>query len=489
MAYVRTTLEERRTGTVSTVGDPPRTRGSAPPRAPRTRAGGGVIFLPPWTRAPFLPFRQPAVILAVLGAAAILACASSSGVLFLSSASSETLRRLLAVQCPDAGFPTVRTPGGDGRASALPATGKTYDDADVRPAMTAAGLANPSRVRLGDQTVQAGLGTQVAPGRLFFRDGATDQITPTGRVLSGPGIWLQAGTATRLNATVGSRVSFSVSGEAGQAAPVRVVGIYRNQDQEAVRPYWCSYTNLFQNPSYGNDSSPPPLVIATDAATFQRVRDGYGGSSIDSWISPARTSGITLTQGTAIAHQQAAAYAALDLTPSQTIADRNSGTGRMPEFVQRTKLTRDGLRGPVLPIALGGSILALLLVGAAGSYWADRRAREVRLLSSRGVGPGALALKAVLELALPAVVGTVAGWLLARWLVALLGPSPRVDRAAPWQAGATALVALAAGLGLLALVAGLRSRAATERPVGSRRAGSRSCPGSCCCSPPRWGAG
>ena len=123
----------------------------------------------------------------------------------------------------------------------------------------------------------------------------------------------------------------------------------------------------------------------------------------------------------------------------------------------------------MLPIALGGSILALLLVGAAGSYWADRRSREVRLLSSRGVGPGALALKAVLELALPAVVGTVLGWLAARWLVAALGPSPRLDRSAPWQAGLTALVALAAGLGLLALVAGLRSRAATERPVGSRR--------------------
>ena len=141
----------------------------------------------------------------------------------------------------------------------------------------------------------------------------------------------------------------------------------------------------------------------------------------------------------------------------------------MPEFVERTALTRDGLRGPVLPIALGGSILALLLVGAAGSYWADRRSREVRLLSSRGVGPGALAVKAVLELALPAIAGTVLGWLAARWLVALLGPSPRLDAAAPWQAGLTALAALAAGLGLLALVAGLRSRAATERPVGARR--------------------
>ncbi len=151
--------------------------------------------------------------------------------------------------------------------------------------------------------------------------------------------------------------------------------------------------------------------------------------------------------------------------------------GQLPAFTERTSLIRSGLRGPVLPIALGGSLLALLLVGAAGSYWADRRYREVRLLSSRGVSPAALALKLLLELALPAVVGTALGWLLARWLVATLGPSPVLDRAAPWQAATTALIALAAGLVLLAVVAGLRSRATTERPVGPAGPG------------PRWAAG
>jgi putative ABC transport system permease protein len=464
VAYVRTTLQTRPDAAV----DYPPQRTSAPPRtrAPRRRSGGGVIFLPPWTRAPFLPFKQPAVILAVLGAALILACASSSGVLFLSSASSESLRRLLAVECPDAGYPTVQ---GIQFAGDPPVPGaRSADDGTVRSAMTGAGLAGPYRLSVGQQPAQVVRGTQATAGRLFYRDGVTSQITPVGRSLPGPGIWLQAGMATRLDATVGSRVSFSISGE-GQAAGYRVVGIYRNLDEEAVRPYWCSYTNLFQNPSYGNDSTPPPLVIATDAGTFDSARDSYFGTSVANWVSPAKTTDITLTDGQKIADQQAAAYATARLPVPQGLADLNSGTGRMPGFVERTELTRDGLRGPVLPIALGGSILALLLVGAAGSYWADRRSREVRLLSSRGVGPGALALKAVLELALPAVVGTVLGWLAARWLVALLGPSPRVDRAAPWQAGLTALVALAAGLGLLALVAGLRSRAATERPVGARR--------------------
>ena len=478
MTFVRTTLQDRPRGRVSTLGDPPRTGAAATP--PPGRSAGGTILLPPWTRAPFLPFRQPAVILAVLGAAAILACASASAALFLSSASSESLRRIVAAGCPDAGFPTVRATGvvGDEERGAPAATStvaaRQVEDATVRSAMTGAGLADPGRVKLSEQNPALTLrNAQPVGGRLFYRDGATGQVTPVGRPLPGPGVWLQAGMASRLNAAVGDRVQLSsaaVTGIPGMGVgDARVVGIYRNLDEEPVRPYWCSYTTLFVNPSYGGDSAPPPLVLTTDPATFDQLRDGYGGSSTDSWVSPEDTTDISLTQARDLADRQSAAYGVAGLPEPSTFEARNSGTGQLPVFVERTELIRDGLRGPVLPIALGGSLLALLLVGAAGSYWADRRAREVRLLSSRGVGPAALALKAVLELALPAVVGTVLGWLLARWLVGLLGPSPLLDAAAPWQAALTALVALAAGLALLALVAGVRSRAATERPVGARR--------------------
>ena len=139
----------------------------------------------------------------------------------------------------------------------------------------------------------------------------------------------------------------------------------------------------------------------------------------------------------------------------------------------------------MLPIALGGTLLALLLVGAAGSYWADRRYAEVRLLSARGVGPGPLAGKAVLELAGPAVVGTVLGWLLAGRLVTALGPSPDLDAGAPAQAALTAGVALVAGLALLGLVAGLRARNATERPAGARRSLLALVPCERCRSAPR----
>ena len=470
MTSVRTTLQAPGPGRVGTVGDLPRTRAASPPRPPRRRSGGGTILLPPWTRAPFLPFRQPAVILAVLGAAAILACASASAALFLSSASAESLNRILGQQCADAAFPTVRATGVVGSTEGAPFGTRTVSDASVRSAMAGAGLPGPSRVRLSEQVPQVTRGALSKSGRLFYRDGATGQVTPVGRALTGPGVWLPAGLATQLSASVGDRVTLTPGGAtAGTDAAARVVGIYRNLDQEPTRPYWCSYGPLFRNPSYGADAAPPALVMTTDAGTFESLRNSYGGSSTDSWVSPADTTDITLTEGRAIADQQHSAYAAAGLPEPADFATRNSGTGQMPTFVDRTSLIREGLRGPVLPIALGGSLLALLLVGAAGSYWADRRAPEVRLLSARGVGPGALALKAVLELALPAVVGTALGALLARWLVGMLGPSPLLDREAPWQAALTAVVALLAGLALLALVAGLRSRAATERPVGARR--------------------
>ena len=483
MTGVRTILEATRPGPLDTAAAPPPAPPRSSPSAPRRRSGGGTILLPPWTRAPLLPFRQPAVILAVVGAAAILACASASAALFLSSASSESLRRIIAVECPDAAHASVRVEGvGVDVPPPVPdpppppgvippvqpgQEGKADPDGRVRSAMTGAGLADPSRVRVSEQTPSVSLGVQNQLTRLFYRDGALQQVTPVGRQLEGNGVWLPSGLATRLGARVGDQVRVGNGDPALSRA--LVVGIYRNLFDSPTTPFWCSYDTLFRNQSYGGDTPPPPLVIATDAATFGALRDSYLGRSTDTWVSPVDTRDVPLSEGRDVAERQAAAYRAAGVPEPTDFAIRNSGTGQMPEFVARTSLIRDGLRGPVLPIALGGSLLALLLVGAAGSYWADRRVREVRLLSSRGVGPGALAVKAVLELALPAVVGTVLGWAAARWLVRTLGPSPLLDASAPVQAAVTAGIALVAGLALLALVAGLRSRAATERPVGARR--------------------
>jgi putative ABC transport system permease protein len=468
---VSVTVETGRSGRVETIEEA--RRRSGPPEAPRRRSGGGTILLPPWTRAPRLPFRQPAVILAVVGAALILACASSSAALFLSSASSASIQRLVAADCPDGANAAVRytvDPASvtePGQAASL-----VPDSRTVSAALTAQGLATPYEVAYDTQPRGA-----VGPDgnsklvRTFYGTTALDNVTRLSGDPSGRGLWLSRSAATQLSARPGDTVVLpaDVNPVVSTDRPpvrLRVAGIYQNLYEEPLRPYWCSYATLFQNLASQNQS-PPELLIATDLETYKSIP---AFSPTYTWASPVDTRGFTLARARDVADRQAAAYAAAGVPEPADFGTQNSGPGQTPRYAERTALIRDGLRGPVLPIALGGTLLALLLVGAAGSYWADRRRGEVRLLSARGVGPGALAAKAVLELALPALTGTVLGWLLARWLVTSLGPSADLDAAAPRQAALTAGLTLACGLGLLGLVAGLRSRNATERPVGARRA-------------------
>jgi putative ABC transport system permease protein len=394
-----------------------------------------------------LAFRAPAAIIAVFAAATILACASSSAALFLSSAAAEALHRIAAADCPDATYPTVTI---DSISKSTPA-----DDDAVRAAMAGAGLPAPYRVMQAQDTLFGR--SRGVPATFFYRPAAADNVTVLAR---GParGVWLPEILAKQLGLRPGQRVGV---GAARTGFPV--AGIYRDLWREPVRPYWCSYTSLYAG------TGTQPFTLVTDPETFTAMQQAGGGGIEASWTAPVDPAALALSDARELAGRQAAAYRTLGTGPPVDFASRNSGPGQLPAFADQAALVRDGLRGPVVPIALGGTILALLLVGAAGSYWADRRAGEVRLLSSRGVSPAALAGKAVLELAAPAVAGTILGWLLARWLVAALGPSPRLDRSAPVDAALTAAVALAAGLALLALVAGLRSRAATERPVGGRR--------------------
>ncbi|MEN3356072.1 MAG: putative transport system permease protein [Mycobacteriales bacterium] len=435
---------------------PPR-RPGAPGRRSGPRRGAGVWLLPPWSRAPLLAFRAPAVILAVLGAAAILACASSSAGLFLSSAGAEALHRMAAADCPDATYPTIQGYSEEQLTPSVQEQG--------RGSMTGAGLPGPYQVLAPESPIR--LTGRAASGsapdaavNVFYRQDAVDHV----RVLSrGParGLWLPDSLASSLGVRAGQQLRL------GKASTIPVAGVYRELSREPVQPYWCSYATLFANT--GGSIVLRPLVLATDIGTVNAVQRAQLYGMTNYWVSPIDPTRLTLSSARALNDKQAAAYRAFGSSPPDDLASRLSGTGQLPVFTEQAGLIRSGLRAPVLPIALGGTLLALLLIGAAGSYWADRRAGEVRLLSARGVGPAALAGKAVAELAAPAAVGTLLGWLAAGWLVRSLGPSRYVDPGAPARALLVAGAALVAGLALLALVAGRRARAATEVTIGARR--------------------
>lgn len=437
---------------------------SAPPR--RT-AGGGTITLPPWTRAPWLGFRQPAVLLAVIGAAAILACASSSAALFLSSASSKALQRLIAARCPDAPRPAIELR--DGNVGGTRPPDLTEVDRKVTAAMTASGLPRPYRIASQDGSVSSatmvsGLRGRAPAATLFYEDEAISHLRHVASAPVRSGVWIDRTTAQLLRTRPGATITFG-------RLQTKVAGVYTPPTGALLRTFWCSQSALFYNQGVG-DAFPPKLVLAGDFATFTRLNAGL--PKLD-WVSPVAVGGITLHRARDIDARQTAA---LHRLAGQARTARDAGMllqpqyggnqNALPQLAERSALIRRGLTGPVVPIAIGGSILALLLMGAAGSYWADRRAREVRLLSARGVGPAALAAKAALELAAPALIGTALGWGLGIELVRWLGPSPNLDPGAPWTAGATAAIGLAAGIALLSVVAGLRARNATERPIGHR---------------------
>jgi len=83
------------------------------------------------------------------------------------------------------------------------------------------------------------------------------------------------------------------------------------------------------------------------------------------YISPIQTDRLTLSEAARIVEARERAFAESEICNS---VGGQGTTGLLPRMVERTELIRSGLRGPVLPIALGGAVLALLLVGAAGSY-------------------------------------------------------------------------------------------------------------------------
>jgi len=434
---------------------------------PRRASGGGSILLPPWARAPWLGFRQPAVLLAVIGAAAILACAGSSAALFLSSSTSKALQQFISAQCPDQALPglVITSPGRTGQAGPYTADQYARIDGAAGNALQSAGLPKAERrlVARSTNVTGPGPGTTPAPVQLYYGDNAlksVDKLSSAG----GSGVWIPDDAAAIWKLKAGDRFKVSTG------TNLRVAGIYRDLRTQPTKPYWCSQSNLYQNPGIGADTR-QKLLIFTDPNLFLAVDHRMTDSPTFSWLPAATDPHVTVSKAQNLLAGQRQAETTL-AGAVRSVGVPSMVTGQTPELstlVQRTHLVRRGLTGPVVPIAIGGSVLALLLIGAAGSYWADRRSREVRLLSSRGVGPGALAGKAALELAAPALIGTVVGWVLAIELVKRIGPSGDLDHQAPFTAGYTALIGFGCGLALLAMVAGLRARNATERPVGHKR--------------------
>lgn len=413
-------------------------------------ARGGVLATSPWTRAPLLLLRKPSVLLAILGAAAVLAVAAASGVLFLSTVGTASLQAQAASDCPEASLPS--------------ATAQVPADQlhTVRPggvaAFRATGLPAPYTAEVATAQIQA------SSVHLFSRAGALDHVTTLTPVAgAGNGAWFPDTFAAKLGLHAGDTVRTTAG------APIRVAGIYRDLAPSPFKlshlpRFFCSWKAQIV-PTAASDqaiAATPILyrqapMLLTDEATLARASNG---PALLSWYAPLSTTGTSLSgydAGQARAEQAAGSISA------KYGAATDAGT-RLPEMAQIAHQARDGLSGSVVPIDIAGIVVALLLIGGAGVFWATHRAREVRLLVARGASPAQLGVKAALETLPAALAGTVGGYFAALGLVRAVGPATVFEPGMPLLAFGVACGVLVAGLCLIAVIGGLSGR---ERVVGS----------------------
>ena len=137
----------------------------------------------------------------------------------------------------------------------------------------------------------------------------------------------------------------------------------------------------------------------------------------------------------------------------------------LPFVAERAGAIQGAVGGGVWPVAVLAALAGAGLVAATALLWFERRQREVALLTVRGVGPAAVAVKAVLELAGALVLGTAAGVALAFGLVVWVGPSPTLEPVAIERAAWVGAVALL--LSALMVASVVASRVPSSR-VGHR---------------------
>jgi putative ABC transport system permease protein len=436
--------------------------------------GTGVNHL--WRKAPLALFRYPGLLAAVAAGCLLLVVAAAAYPLFISATASDLVNSQLqratvtrfsggiTYEREELPFGKLAPSGSD--------EGLLYKQLDTMFRQKAArnDLLGPTLANIVGGTVSVsppGHPARQRTGRLFAGDQALQRV----RILEGTdgdGVWLPDLIARALHLGAGDRVRFS--DQRGHSVGLVVDGVYRalyTYTAEPLPGYWLSWREQICG-GFAVCSPPPPQFMILDRDQLIRVSKALGiHSGTFLWQAPLREGAdITLEQATDL--QRFAERFKAEISDDSTYVGRAFACCDVlgPRFFPRLTAFRTAidevileaerrvaaLEGPAVLLRVAGIFVALLVVGAAGTFALAAREVDAGLLFARGEGPFAVGTKGSLESLLPGCVGGAVGLGLAFGLVIILGPDGAISDDAIASALQAAALAVLGALALLGLV-------------------------------------
>ncbi len=427
---------------------------------------------PLWAKAPFLLLRYPGLFASIALGAALLALVAAAYPLFISASASELLAdnvRDPIVTRWGAGFVyrnrTLSLPGSEPFPHAIERTDRTFRElVGTNPYLADPVVAYLSLPMEGVAPDDPGDFRVV---RLFAGDGVNEHI----EILEGaPGSGALIPDLIAEALGIGPGDEITLRDQNGRSATVHVDGVYRSLYKGGVSGFWRPwYDELVV---YCPDCPPPaqPVIVGRDR--FFEIADELRLPRLAvAWQAPLEAH-LTLDQAV-----DAEARAARVV---ERMSDRTTETGRLfnrcfllgfcgsrwavygsaiDDVVTEVQRRVAAVEGPARLLRAAGILVALTVVAAAGAFAMAARRVESSLLFARGARPATVGARAVLEAAIPSLVGVVTGLAVAFALVGAVGPDGRIGSDATnaaLRAGGISWAVGAAAIGVVSAVAFLR---------------------------------
>jgi putative ABC transport system permease protein len=413
-----------------------------------------------WWRAPLALTRRPAIFVAVVSASLLAALAASSGPLGRAGIESEALKGKLTALTPLSGGLTIERTGSpsDQAPAGLARADEARRAAAVQlgptlPATRAPVLTTSTYAALGGPDFQGGFPQVVVP---MARDHATEHVQRVAG--SGAGLWVSSALARLPGIKPGGSLplvgaGFTPAGARPVSLPIGVV--YRQLDADLGNPYWVNFTARIRSPN--PDAPIPPTFVLMDRSTLYAVAHSVGRGDLSNvYEFPVDVRGMT----PAAAKRSARAYATVRRSLNRpTALSRALGCEGLARCTVKSSLTSAVLlaassaSGLTPIVALLAALAVALSLGAAlvaGLFGSRQRGAEGRLSLAAGESKLWFASRSALEALLPALVGGVAGVLLAIELLRVLTPQGTVDHQVVARAVGVAGAAVAAAIAAVA---------------------------------------